>query len=150
MSTLAPFKALVRDTCAQTLALSGLTSPAARLRQRLSIITFHRVLKAEQRRLYPLPGLAVTPEELDAHLRFATRHFQCLPLASAVALWRSGRLGERPLLAVTFDDGQLDNHSRLRIVKREIARIYTVLREHELGIMPLSGESAEETKEAAE
>ena len=46
--------------------------------------------------------------------------------------------------------GQLDNHSRLRIVKREIARIYTVLREHELGIMPLSGESAEETKEAAE
>ena len=46
--------------------------------------------------------------------------------------------------------GQLDNHSRLRIVKREIARIYTVLREHELGILPLSGESAEETKEAAE
>src|SRR5699024_9504775 len=46
--------------------------------------------------------------------------------------------------------GQLDNHSRLRIGKREIARLYTVLREHELGIMPLSGESAEETKEAAE
>jgi len=111
VSTLAPFKALVRDTCAQTLALSGLTSPAARLRHRLSIITFHRVLTSEQRRLYPLPGLAVTPEELDAHLRFATRHFQCLPLASAVALWRSGRMGERPLLAVTFDDGQLDNHN---------------------------------------
>src|SRR5699024_454549 len=46
--------------------------------------------------------------------------------------------------------GQLDNHSRLRIATREIARIYTVLRAHELGIMPLSGESAEETKEAAE
>ncbi|MDA8368827.1 MAG: 50S ribosomal protein L29 [Nocardiopsaceae bacterium] len=46
--------------------------------------------------------------------------------------------------------GQLDNHSRLRTVKREIARIYTVLREHELGIMPLAGASAEETKEAAE
>ncbi|MBV2361861.1 50S ribosomal protein L29 [Streptomonospora nanhaiensis] len=46
--------------------------------------------------------------------------------------------------------GQLDNHGRLRTVKREIARIYTVMREHELGIMPLAGESAEETKEAAE
>ncbi|GAB3496071.1 50S ribosomal protein L29 [Nocardiopsis coralliicola] len=46
--------------------------------------------------------------------------------------------------------GQLDNHGRLRIVKREIARIYTVLREHELGIVPLAGESAEKTKEAAE
>jgi large subunit ribosomal protein L29 len=45
--------------------------------------------------------------------------------------------------------GQLDNNSRLRIVRKEIARIYTVLREHELGIMPLTGESADETKEEA-
>ncbi|GAB3211570.1 50S ribosomal protein L29 [Marinactinospora thermotolerans] len=46
--------------------------------------------------------------------------------------------------------GQLDNHARLRTVKREIARIYTVMREHELGIMPLAAGSAEKTKEAAE
>ncbi|TDQ51470.1 50S ribosomal protein L29 [Actinorugispora endophytica] len=47
--------------------------------------------------------------------------------------------------------GQLDNHSRLRTVKREIARIYTVMREHELGIVSLAAaESAEKTKEAAE
>lgn len=32
--------------------------------------------------------------------------------------------------------GQLDNHGRLRAVKRDIARIYTVLRERELGIRP--------------
>ena len=30
--------------------------------------------------------------------------------------------------------GQLENHGRLRAVKKEIARIYTVLRERELGI----------------
>ena len=30
--------------------------------------------------------------------------------------------------------GQLDNHGRLRAVKRDIARIYTVIRERELGI----------------
>lgn len=30
--------------------------------------------------------------------------------------------------------GQLENHGRLRTVRREIARIYTVLRERELGI----------------
>jgi large subunit ribosomal protein L29 len=30
--------------------------------------------------------------------------------------------------------GQLDNHGRLKAVKRDIARIYTVLRERELGI----------------
>lgn len=30
--------------------------------------------------------------------------------------------------------GQLDSHGRVRQVKRDIARIYTVLRERELGI----------------
>ena len=31
--------------------------------------------------------------------------------------------------------GQLENHGRLRAVKKEIARIYTVMRERELGII---------------
>jgi large subunit ribosomal protein L29 len=30
--------------------------------------------------------------------------------------------------------GQLENHGRLRAVKKDIARIYTVMRERELGI----------------
>jgi len=30
--------------------------------------------------------------------------------------------------------GQLENHGRLRAVRRDIARIYTVMRERELGI----------------
>jgi large subunit ribosomal protein L29 len=32
--------------------------------------------------------------------------------------------------------GQLESHGRLRSVKRDIARIYTVVRERELGIRP--------------
>jgi large subunit ribosomal protein L29 len=32
--------------------------------------------------------------------------------------------------------GQLESHGRLRAVRREIARIYTVMRERELGITP--------------
>lgn len=39
--------------------------------------------------------------------------------------------------------GQLESHGRLRAVRREIARVYTVLRERELGITELEGESAE-------
>jgi len=40
--------------------------------------------------------------------------------------------------------GQLESHGRLRAVKRDIARIYTVLRERELGIRatPAPGEAA--------
>ncbi|BAJ28970.1 MULTISPECIES: 50S ribosomal protein L29 [Kitasatospora] len=30
--------------------------------------------------------------------------------------------------------GQLDNHGRLRLVRKDIARIYTLMRERELGI----------------
>jgi large subunit ribosomal protein L29 len=30
--------------------------------------------------------------------------------------------------------GQLESHGRLRLVRRDIARIYTILRERELGI----------------
>jgi large subunit ribosomal protein L29 len=41
--------------------------------------------------------------------------------------------------------GQLESHGRLRAVRKEIARIYTVMRERELGIITL----VEET-EAAE
>ncbi|GAA2633609.1 50S ribosomal protein L29 [Actinomadura fulvescens] len=40
--------------------------------------------------------------------------------------------------------GQLESHGRLRTVKREIARIYTVMRERELGIVTVAEESAED------
>lgn len=33
--------------------------------------------------------------------------------------------------------GQLENHGRLRAVRKDIARIYTVMRERELGITPI-------------
>ncbi|QFG23898.1 50S ribosomal protein L29 [Actinomadura sp. WMMB 499] len=39
--------------------------------------------------------------------------------------------------------GQLESHGRLRIVKREIARIYTVMRERELGIVEVSEDAVE-------
>ncbi|GAB2534362.1 50S ribosomal protein L29 [Brachybacterium huguangmaarense] len=35
--------------------------------------------------------------------------------------------------------GQLESHSRLRSVKKDIARIYTILRERELGIRQAPG-----------
>jgi peptidoglycan/xylan/chitin deacetylase (PgdA/CDA1 family) len=106
----AGFKALIRDGCSELLARSGATQPASRLRQRLSIVTFHRVLSEEDRRRYPLPGLAVTPQELDEHLRFLTRHFECTTLSHAVGRWKRRETGDRPLLAITFDDGQRDNY----------------------------------------
>ena len=44
--------------------------------------------------------------------------------------------------------GQLESHGRLRTVKKDIARIYTVVRERELGIRTTPGASDE--KEGAD
>ena len=40
--------------------------------------------------------------------------------------------------------GQLESHGRLRTVKKDIARIYTVIRERELGIRTAPGASNED------
>ncbi|WP_345799159.1 50S ribosomal protein L29 [Nocardioides sp. YIM 152315] len=40
--------------------------------------------------------------------------------------------------------GQLESHGRLRTVKKDIARIYTVVRERELGIRPTPGQDTDE------
>ena len=39
--------------------------------------------------------------------------------------------------------GQLESHGRLRTVKKDIARIYTVVRERELGIRTTPGTNEE-------
>jgi large subunit ribosomal protein L29 len=37
-------------------------------------------------------------------------------------------------LRVQSATGQLDSHGRLKVIRREIARIYTIMRERELGL----------------
>lgn len=51
---------------------------------------------------------------------------------------------KQELFALRFQGatGQLENHGRLRQVRRDIARIYTVMRERELGITPVEGGAA--------
>ena len=45
--------------------------------------------------------------------------------------------------------GQLESHGRLRTVKKDIARIYTVVRERELGIRTAPGTEAEKEEASA-
>src|SRR6266480_2410622 len=44
--------------------------------------------------------------------------------------------------------GQLESHGRLRGVRKEIARIYTVMRERELGIVAVADEEEAEEPQA--
>lgn len=107
-------KTIIRNSAARLLLLMGITAPRSRANRRFSIVTFHRVLPSEERNAYPYPGLVVTPQELDEFLRFFAGEFDCGPLATQHRRYLSGEVTARPLLAITFDDGQYDNHLHAR------------------------------------
>jgi len=109
-------KTTLRNGISRLLFRSGLTAPARRGRGRLSIVTFHRVLPEPERQAYPYPGLVVTPQELDAFLTYFKEYFDCGPLASQHERYLGGDTPGRPLLALTFDDGQYDNFRYARPV----------------------------------
>ena len=46
-------------------------------------------------------------------------------------------------LRVQAATGQLDNNRRLQVIRRDIARIYTIMRERELGLSSAPEETAE-------
>jgi large subunit ribosomal protein L29 len=46
-------------------------------------------------------------------------------------------------LRVQGATGQLDNNRRLQVIRREIARIYTIMRERELGLSAAPSEVVE-------
>src|SRR5437773_1293857 len=118
-----PLRAFVRDLAAQLLYRAGVTRPR-RAALRASIVTFHRVLPQAELAQYPTPGIAVTPDELAWFLDFFQRYFQCGTLRDTMDAFIGGGGGtggvassassassdSRPLLAITFDDGQRDNH----------------------------------------
>jgi peptidoglycan/xylan/chitin deacetylase (PgdA/CDA1 family) len=109
-------RALVRDLAAVVLYRAGVTRPGRVGGARAAIVTFHRVLPPAELAQYPTPGIAVTPDELAWFLRFFGGHFQCGTLRATMDRYLAGDGGDRPLLAITFDDGQRDNHRHARPV----------------------------------
>jgi large subunit ribosomal protein L29 len=74
---------------------------------------------------------------------------QDLRLLDAEGLEEKLRESKEELFNLRFQaaTGQLESHGRLRTVKREIARIYTVIRERELGITTAPTTDADEDAE---
>lgn len=101
--------ALVRDAVCALAFRTGLSAPPRQSEGRFTIVTFHRVLPEKERSQYPIPGLVVTPEELDFCVDYLNQHYSCHPLGEAYRRLLSGKTDGKPYLAITFDDGQLDN-----------------------------------------
>jgi peptidoglycan/xylan/chitin deacetylase (PgdA/CDA1 family) len=114
------YKPALRDGLARALSACRATAPERFARGALTVVTFHRVLPEDQLRHYPMPGLAVTPEQLEAILSLLAVHFECTTLIEGFRRWsaRGGRVEptDRPLLSITFDDGALDNFVQARPV----------------------------------
>jgi peptidoglycan/xylan/chitin deacetylase (PgdA/CDA1 family) len=106
----------VRDYGAALLHRSSLLDPARLARDKLTIATFHRVLPERELIDYPMPGISVTPEELDWLLALFTKHYTVGTLGEAATRFTLGDRPSKPLLAITFDDGQHDNFRHARPV----------------------------------
>ncbi len=77
----------------------------------LTILTYHRVLPAGECDAYPFPALAMPQPAFREQMRLLAERFDVVTVGAGVDRLASGRVGGRPLVAVTFDDGYADNAS---------------------------------------
>jgi peptidoglycan/xylan/chitin deacetylase (PgdA/CDA1 family) len=107
-------KARIRDAVGATLWAAGITNPGKRSRDHLTVVTFHRVLSDAERASYPMPTLAVTEAELRWFLRFFKENYECVTVSAGLARIGRSDVADKPLLALTFDDGTVDNFTAAR------------------------------------
>ncbi len=86
-----------------------MTHPGKCSSNQFTVVTFHRVLPEYLRQQYPFPGLCVTPEELRWFCNFFQQYFTVGSHTQLYQRWLNKEQPKKPFLAVTFDDGQLDN-----------------------------------------
>src|SRR5262245_3857474 len=74
------------------------------------ILMYHRVVEPAEVD-YPLqPGMYVTPETFRKQLEFLSRHTAIVPLEELVAQIARGQEIPPRTIAITFDDGWVDNY----------------------------------------
>jgi len=92
-------------------AATGLLALAeSRMRGRLTILTFHRVLPDELFEDYLFPSLAVSESMFRGQMESLARRCKVVTLEEGLQALKSSRAhGDKPMVAVTFDDGYADN-----------------------------------------
>jgi len=103
-------KSFARDLITNSLWRLGITDIKKTAKNKLSVVTFHRVLPDALRKQYPYEGICVTPEELDWFCQFFKEHYDEVgTFSDTFAKWQENADQEKSFLAITFDDAQWDN-----------------------------------------
>lgn len=84
-----------------------------------AILTYHRVLHAEEIAAEADSGLVTTVDTFAAHMRFIAEHYRPLALEEAAARLGRGTLAPAAC-AVTFDDGWRDSYTNAYPILREL------------------------------
>ncbi len=82
---------------------------ASRVRGRLTILMYHKVLPDERARAYPLGNLVVPASAFAQQMRYLAKACHVLPVGEALEAVGRAPANGKPLVAVTFDDGYRDN-----------------------------------------
>lgn len=105
-------RAAIRRIVIHSLHYSGLLCllAAARLRRRIAVLTYHRVLPDHlQNKSFSSPGIIVTPETFDRHVRFIKRHLRPIDVRTFERIVIHREDFRPGTCVVTFDDGWWDN-----------------------------------------
>lgn len=104
-----PVKRLLKSTATSIAARYGLHR-RAHIEPHLWVLMYHRILpESDPRFTAEEPGMVVTPDTFEMHLREAKKHFDILSLKEWVENKKVGNKLPTKTCVITFDDGWLDN-----------------------------------------
>jgi len=81
-----------------------------RMRRGLTLLMYHRILPMEECRSYPLASLVIPVDVFRCQLHWLYENCMVLPVEQALARLDSQESFKKPLVALTFDDGYVDNY----------------------------------------
>jgi peptidoglycan/xylan/chitin deacetylase (PgdA/CDA1 family) len=103
-------KAVIRTIAGA--AYGALPNALSHLRGKVLILMYHRVIpRTELKPTFVQPGMYVTPETFEKHLRFLTNRFQIVTFEETLRKWHDHDWDARTRhCVITFDDGWIDNY----------------------------------------